>query len=578
MKRRIIPVLVALALIVVIGAIAINDGLLEQFFYSDDRVDLRAYFGVSEDRLAIVLQDEILEDQALLRDGVCYFSQETVRKYFTDDLYANLSEGVVLYTSPAVTLSVQVGSTVQEEIPCQAAEAPSNRDLGYAAVVREGDELYYAADYLKQFANFTADVYDYHVQVYTQWGVKQVDAVNRDTAARLNADAKSPILCDLAKGDPVEVLEVAQDWSRIKTADSLIGYVENKRLEHVSKSEAETQQEEAVTDYVEPQQAFLSLGGKVCLGWHSMGNASGNESLEDLAAGAPCMNVVAPTWFSLNDNMGGFRSLASQDYVERAHAMGLKVWGVLDDFNYQNETPEANIDLLAVLSSSTSRRALIDGIMSTAAQLGLDGINIDFEMVSEDCGEHFAQFLRELSQQSHQAGLTLSVDDYVPYSYRSYYRMDVQGKVVDYVIIMGYDEHWAGGDEAGSVASIEFVGDGIRLGLADVPAEKLVNALPFYWRVWKTDDTGLSSEALRIRDVEDYVESHDITPVWDEATCQNYAEWTEGDTFCQAWLEDADSIAVKLNLMSMNEIGGVAVWRLGYGNAEVWSLIEDYLK
>jgi len=288
------------------------------------------------------------------------------------------------------------------------------------------------------------------------------------------------------------------------------------------------------------------------------------------------MNVIAPTWFSLNDNEGGFRSFASADYVARAHSFGLQVWGVLDNFNYRNETG-SEVDSYTVLSSTTKRQRLAQGITDTAVSLGLDGINIDFEQLGADSGEHFVQFLRELSILCRSNSLVLSVDNYVPFNFNEYYRLDIQGQVADYVIIMGYDEHWHGSGEPGSVASIDYVSNGITKTLEKVPAQKVVNALPFYTIVWTTEGANVTDEYLTINNTPAFLKELGLQPVWDEKTCQNYAEWTVGNKTRCVWLEDAESIRVKLNVMSTNNIGGVAVWRLGYGNQAVWELINAYV-
>ena len=64
--------------------------------------------------------------------------------------------------------------------------------------------------------------------------------------------------------------------------------------------------------------------------------------------------------------------------------------------------------------------------------------------------------------------------------------------------------------------------------------------------------------------------------VWDEVACQNYAEWQSGEATYQIWVEDEESIAVKLDVMKVKNIGGVAVWRLGYGTPAAWNLIASY--
>ncbi len=285
--------------------------------------------------------------------------------------------------------------------------------------------------------------------------------------------------------------------------------------------------------------------------------------------------MIAPTWFSLTDNEGNFRSFASSQYVEQAHGQGLQVWGVWDDFNYKNETG-ADVNVYQVLSYTTKRQRMVQVMVDTALDLGLDGINIDFENIKEESSTHYIQFLKELSVLCRRSGLILSVDNYVPFHFNNYYRLDIQGQIADYVVIMGYDEHWHGSGDPGSVASIGYVSNGLDKTLEQVPARKVVNALPFYTILWKTEGLEVTDQYITLANVDEYLQRLNITPEWDETTCQNYAEWQSGAATYQIWVEDVDSIRVKLNVMSTKGVGGVAVWRLGYGTAEAWELVAAF--
>jgi spore germination protein YaaH len=248
----------------------------------------------------------------------------------------------------------------------------------------------------------------------------------------------------------------------------------------------------------------------------------------------------------------------------------------VDNFNYKNETG-ADIDVLSVLSSTAKREKLVKETVSAAKTLGLDGINVDFEGLSSECGTHYVQFLRELSVQCRANGLTLSIDDYVPFNFNDYYRLDIQGEIADYVIIMGYDEHWHGSGDPGSVASIDYVSNGLDRTLNEVPAEKVINALPLYTILWKTDGSTVTDEYVTLNNVASLLSRISAEPVWDETTSQNYVEWTQGSVKYQMWIEDETSISVKLNVMKAKNIGGVATWRLGYGTSGVWELLKLYI-
>lgn len=566
MKKRILPVIIAILLILVIAGGALGKVLLDKYSYSKEEADWNEFYQVSEsDRSAIILQDEMVEEQALIRDDVCYFDLATVHKYMNEVFYADMTEKLLLYANPTEVIRTTFGET-------SYTTTEGTQDAGYVISFVEGDTVYVAADYVKLFTNYSYDCYDRHVQVYTEWGTRQVAQLKKDTAVRLRGGVKSPILTQAAKGDTLEILEQMETWSKVKTSDSVIGYVENKRLGDITE-ETET----PVTDYQELEYTALTSDSKICLGWHSIGGVGGNDTLYSMVSGTKGMNVIAPTWFSLTDENGSIRNFGTANYVTTAHNMGLQVWGVVDNFNYANETGTA-ISTLNMLSSTTSRQNFVRNVTDAAVSLGLDGINVDFEQLSSDCGPHYVEFIRELSIQCRNMGLVLSIANYVPFNFNDYYRLDIQGQVADYVIIMGYDEHWHGSKDPGSVASISYVSGGLDRTLQEVPANKVVNALPFYTILWKTEGTDVTDEYITMNNEADFMSRAGVTAEWDEETCQNYAEWTSGNATYQIWLEDAESIAVKLNMMATKNIGGVAVWRLGYGTQAAWELINAYLQ
>ncbi len=561
--KKIVPVLIAIILIVVIGVVGFGGKIMDKYSYSKELADMDEYYGVSGNRLAIILQDAKVEQQAILENDTVYFDIDTVHQYFNEGFYVDEAEQKLLYTTAVDTVTALFGNAGYSDKTGEHA-------LDYVPCMQSEGTLYVAADYVKLFTNYSYEVFDRHLQVYTEWGTKQTYKIAKKTQVRLKGGIKSPILREMEEGEQVELLEQMETWSKVKTSDSIIGYVENKRL-----TDVDTEVETPVTDYVPEEYTSIALDGKVCLGFHSIGGPGGNDTLDSMVAEGEGMNVIAPTWFSFTDNAGTFRSFASGQYVEKAHSYGLKVWGVWDNFNYKNETG-SDIDTVQILSSTANRQNIVEQMTATALELGLDGINIDFEGLTSDCGTHYVQFIRELSVACRENQLALSIDNYVPFHFNDFYRLDIQGEVADYIVVMGYDEHWHGSKDPGSVASIDYVSNGLQKTLEMAPAEKVVNALPFYTILWKTEGSDVTDEYITLKNEADFLKRVNITPEWDEETCQNYAQWQSGNITYQIWLEDIDSIKVKLNVMSAQSIGGVAVWRLGYGTSEVWELIKAY--
>ena len=454
-------------------------------------------------------------------------------------------------------------------------------DLGYAAAVYENENLYVAIDYVKKYTNFSYTAYTEpnHIVMYTEFGQEVQATVKKDTKLRIRGGVKSEILVSLEKGDTLVVLEEMEDWSKVVSTDGYIGYVENKYLENI-----QTVDLLEPSDYAEPEYTSIQLDGKVNMVWQSIGGTAGNSTLSSALSGTTGLNVISPTWFSLSDNEGGIESFAGQDYVNTAHNNGLQVWAALDNFNnsffYSGEGNTAT-----VLASSVYRARLIENLISEVNAYGIDGINVDFEFVGSsleditaDGGEDYIEFIRELSIACRENGTVLSVDIPVPMGNSFFHRKEL-GVVCDYVVIMAYDEHYEGSSEAGSVASISYVEDGIKNTLEDVPASKLVNGIPFYTRIWFTSSDGtVKSQAGGMAWVNNYISTNGIEMTWDQETCQYYGTYTQSDgTKVEIWLEDAESIQTKLNVMDVNGCAGVAEWQLGYETSDIWPIIEAYV-
>ena len=257
MKKKIVPVLIAIVLIIVIAGISIGAKLLERYSYSKERADLNAYFDMRGDAdVAIVLQDEIIEERAALFDGIYYLDLNTVHTYFNDRFYEDKGEGLLLYTVPDDIIRTVIGSS-------EVADQNGTEALSYVPARYEGETLYVALDYVKRYTNFSYEGFTEpeRVQIYTTWEERQVADVKKNTAVRVLGGVKSEILADVQKGDALIILEQMETWSKVKTRNAIIGYVENKRLE-----EARSETPIAVTDYEEPEYTSVTRDYKINLG------------------------------------------------------------------------------------------------------------------------------------------------------------------------------------------------------------------------------------------------------------------------------------------------------------------------
>jgi spore germination protein YaaH len=566
MKKKLIAVAVAIVAILIIAYFGLGRGLFEKYSYGTEMADLQEHFGVSGEESAIILKNEKIADKALIRDGVCYLKFDTVVDKIGEGFYfdENYNGGTLMFTTADGTYETNLDSTAY-------GIGGEGYSLPNAACIKNNGLIYISADYVSKFMSLSYNIYDSHVYILTAGGDYDSMEVTSNTQIRTLGGVKSPILREVEKGEKVELIEAMEEWSKVMTSDAFIGYIENKRLKSAGLASYGTPIAPDVSTF-DP----ILMDEKVVLGFNAIAGTAGNDTIYSAIEEAKGMNVIAPTWFSLNNNEGDIRNFGSTSYVETAHGKGLKVWAVADDFNYRNDNGDTSINDYDILSNTAKRRYLERNLVDAAGSLGVDGLNLYFEKLNSDCGPHFAQFLKELSVLTHSAGLTLSVDNYVPFNFNDFYHLDVQGKVVDYVLIMGYDEHYHNSGNIGSVASFDYVCYGLDKTLENVAPEQIINALPLYTIVWKSDGGTVTDSYLTFNNQKEYISKYNIKFDWDESTCQNYAEWQSGSATYYVWFEDSQSITAKLNAMKARNIGGVGVWRLGYGTNDIWNLIGLY--
>lgn len=559
-QSRAVPVLLVLLLILIIGAVGIITSYIKKYTPSDTKMDLEEYYAqTGETDVALILQDAISEEKGKILDGTVYIPYAVAAEQLDCRVYWDQETQTILYTTadevisipPETTSYTKNGQTVTEE------KAP---------VKMQGDLCYLSLEFLEAHARITAEVYQEPARavISYQWGTVQTAEASRATEVRYQGGIKSPILREIQEGEELLILEELENWSRVMTADGLDGYVEKDSLGKTKEEELQ------YTGSYEESFPNQTRDHKINLVWHQVTSEAANSALETDIKDMTGVNVLSPTWFSVVSTEGNISSLASKEYVDKAHAKNLEVWGLIDNFNESVSTYDT-------LIQKSSRAHIIEMLIKEAERVGLDGINVDFEALTEEEAPHFIQFIRELSVQCRKKGLVLSIDNPVP-SYTYFYNRKEQGVVADYVIIMGYDEHTNGSEEAGSVASLPFVISGIEETLKEVPAEKVLNGVPFYTRLWTVGNDGsVSSEVCSMEQAEKAVKEKNMEVYWNTEVSQNYAEAEITGGKLQMWMEDEESLKAKMQLVEEYGLAGSAAWKLGFEKPEVWKIIESYL-
>lgn len=558
-KKKAAPVLVVLILIVLVGAAGIVSFLINRYKPGTEYMAGNEYFNLTdENSVALIQNGELLEEQAVLIGGEPYAAYTYVESQLNSCFYWDEeTKGILLTTSGGV----------QTLLPGDAAVAKTPG--GQPAVQQESDgTVYISLDVVKEYTDLDYAYYSdpNRVVIRNEWdGVEQA-TVQSDTAqVRQKGGIKSLILADVQKGDTLLYLENLDNWCKVMTADGYTGYIQTEDISEPEAIEARTAKKDSYER--------ITRDHKINLVWHQSTSTESNDAMAEMTAEMTGVNVISPTWFSVTDGTGTISSLASADYVKLTHDAGREVWGLIDNFN------EA-FDETTDLAYASVRSRIIEQLLAEAASCGMDGINVDFENLKEAGIPHYLQFLRELTSAAHAQNLVVSVDTPVPQAYTMYYQRGEQARFVDYMIVMAYDEHFAGSEEAGSVSSLPFVQQAVEEMTRVMPANQVICGIPFYTRVWteKFGQSAITSEVLGMDGAKNYAKENQMTETWDASLGQNVATVETSDARYTIWMEDEQSMEEKLKVIQSADLAGVAEWKLGFECADVWSLISEYIE
>lgn len=549
MKKQYMPAVIVCVLILLFAVAGLGIHVVKKYIPTKELMDLNEYYGnTAEGESVIVLGTEIMEERAATSNDQIYLPLEFVSAHLNQRYYWDSANQQVLYATPS-------------ELQTYPASQNGDGDVW----LRDGS-VFLSLPFIQKYTDM--DVYmgenPSRIIIQNQFTGVNTATVKKDTYVRYRGGIKSPVLTEAKKGDTLLFMEEYEEWVKAATMDGYIGFVKKKDV-----SAPETRDFER--EFQREEYQHLNMEEPVNLSWHQVTSAEANAYFADAVANVSGVNVISPTWFYLQDTQGNIADISSADYVRQAHDRGMKVWGLIDNFT-------ADVSTTDTLSQLSSRQNIISQLMSSAEKTGLDGINVDFETLSEDAGPHFLQFLRELSIECHKRNLVLSVDNPVPEDFTSHYDRGEQGEVVDYVIIMGYDEHYVGSEEPGSVASLPWVEKGVVDTLTEVPAERTILAIPFYTRLWKITGGALTSEAIGMDQAQKAIKENKAEPIWDGSVGQNTASYEKDGSSYEIWLEDAKSIAEKVKLIPKYKLAGVAQWKLGFENSSIWKVISENLK
>lgn len=575
--KKVVPVLIVLVAIVLVGGSIFWQTLGKKYMPTGDFMDYASEIGLGEGEYAVTLNNELLaEDRAVEIGGQIYIGTGLVTRSLNSRVYWNSDEQQMIYTTPTEMMIYKADDTAYT---IRTWEGESSDQTDVPVVAGKDGAFYILADFVKAHTKMDYAVYKdpNRIVLRNSWGEVQRVKITKETPLRYRGGIKSEVLRTAAEGEAMIQLDSYEDWTNVLTEDGYIGWV--------ATSDVGSPETETLTEPDDPSVEYPSIhkDHKIDMAWHQVMSSAANAGVENLLPTLPGVNTMSPTWYWIDDEEGTVRSIATQDYVDACHNAGVEVWALFSN-EFSTSDGERIFDSSktdVVLGSTSKRWSVVTQVVEDVKGFGIDGINIDFEYISEEGADDYIEFIRELSIACRAEGIVLSVDNYVP-KYTSYYNRREQGIVADYVVIMGYDETPAGSGTPGPVASQKFVHEGITDTLAVVDKEKVINGLPLYTRVWCTQQDGtVTSFACGMTEAAGYLENHQVTPELQEDVGLNYGSYTsdKDGNFYEIWLQDADAVADEMRLVKEYDLAGAAAWKIGFeSGTEIWEIIRDNLE
>lgn len=558
-RKRIKGIMIAAAaagLVVIVAAMFV----IVRYTPTKEKMSGYKYFDIDKntDKVLVMIDGESYPDTGINIDGRLYLPQEFIADNINVGFYYDKESDATLYSDTSYIYAFKKNQNDYSD------DTGKIYTMDYSVIRDVDGECFIAWDYV---AERTDCEYQYasepdRLNVTLKSEAKQCVTAGKKAAVRYRGGIKSPVLEYVSKGDRLEYVDDIDEWIKVTTVSGYTGYVKKSE---VSDTFEYVREQKAVEEH-----NFLLKNEKITLAWFQVSGTAGNSSIDNNMSTISGVNVIAPTWYSVTDESGNMSSYASADFVSKMHQRGIDVWALVSDF-------DTNVDFAQLYSSKAARTNMVNKLVGEAKSYGFDGINLDYENIKSAYAKDYLQFVRELSVACERNGIVLSTDNYKPEAYNRCYNLKEQSKFVDYVIVMAYDEHYAGTD-AGSVASLPFVKEAVEDTVQLVGKEHVIAGIPFYTRIWTTTDGNTTSRAVGMQAAIDQLNSDGQVALWNDDCGQYVASYTVGSSTRQIWFEEEKSIEAKMQVIQQENTAGVACWKLGLEKSTVWSVISQYNK
>lgn len=505
--------------------------------------------------LSFLYEDKLVDKKDYYRqeDGQLYISYDFIKENIDKNINFNESENKVYINNSK-------GSKV---LPLDSKEANfSGHKIILRSPVKKIDG--------KLMLPIESFIYDYNFDLRYDKDNKsyvldnlsishKIATTTTDVNLREMSKKRSKLIKKVPKDSQVFLYDQENSYYRVREYNGYAGYVHKDYLDNIT----EIPPHELNTQAKKP----LNITWDYTYAGHSEDKIANIKNI-------PGVDIIIPTWFSIMNGNGDLIDRGNIDYVNRYRAMGIDVWGYLDNSFDAEITNKA-------LSNENSRKKIIDKTIELCKKYGMKGLNIDFEGFKISDRDLFTTFVKELSEKAKSENIMISVDVTPQISSdvtKEPYDRKALAEICDLVVIMAYDQHWSSSEKSGSVAEYPWVEGSINVLFKSIPRDKMILGVPLYSRLWCEKNGKVSSKAISMDQTNNIIGSKGLTPKWNDECGQFYVEFNEGDALYKIWLEEKNSLALKTSLVNKYKLRGIASWRLGFETFDIWDAINNEIK
>lgn len=507
------------------------------------------------DGFAFLSEDEYVDKEDFdMIDGMIYLSLDYINKNIDKNIEFDKSKGEIIIDNEKAHKVLTLNSK-------EAQFNDGTVELRAPAIEKDGKILLPIESFIYDYKVRLRYNRDIQLLLLDREDIKYKKSTTKEGAVLLEDNSKrSPIIKRLKKDEPIYIYDESGKYYKVRMIEGYAGYIE--------KDFVNENFEEEILDSHESSQTSkpLNITWDYTYAEHSQEKV---EKIQDING----LDIIIPTWFSIKNGNGDMIDRGNFDYIDRYNNLGIEVWGYLDNSFDPEITHEA-------LSNESTRTKIVNKTLELCNKYNMKGLNIDFEHTNIDDRDFITEFVKELKEKAGN-DLIISVDVTPQISSdvtKEPYDRKKLSNIADYIIVMAYDQHWSSSEEAGSVAQYKWVEGSINVLFRTIPNEKMILGVPTYSRLWKESNGKVTSKTISMSETLKLISDKNLKPVWDEESSQNYVEYSENGAVYKIWIEDAASIEKKVSLVNKYNLSGVASWRLGFENKDIWDVIEKEIQ